>query len=313
MKTVSVIVPTYNGEKYIERFLDSLLKQERQPNEVIFRDDHSTDNTVDIVEHFIKEHDISNWKIDVNGENVGWRKNFQLLLSYVESDIIFFADQDDVWYPQKIKCMVECFEMNSKIRVLSSDYDVDTSLGSKVQFGLLELENQSDSNIKKVKFSKNNFTIKRPGWTFAMDKSLLPIYSNAQLRSKSKSYDAIIWQIGLVDGSLYHLPKSTGKWIMHEDSAISNETKQFKNEKIKKLTRYFYDEYNFATFCITNISSRNLDANSDVLKFFNRREKEFKQRYSTISTRSLSVALLGIPKYTTIKNFLADLRIVRRL
>lgn len=313
MKTVSVIVPTYNGEKYIERFLDSLLKQERQPNEVIFRDDRSTDNTVDIVEHFIKEHDISNWKISVNDENVGWRKNFQLLLSNVESDIIFFADQDDIWYSQKIKYMVECFELNSKIRVLSSDYDIDTSLGSEVQFGLLELESQSDSIVKKVKFSKNNFTIKRPGWTFAVDKSLLPIYADAQLGSKSKSYDAIIWQIGLVDGSLYHLPKSTGKWIMHEDSAISNETKQFKNEKMKKLTRYFYDEYNFATFCITSISSKKLDANSDVLNFFIHREKEFKQRYSTISTRSLLVVLRGMLKYTKLKYFLADLRTVRKL
>ena len=64
---------------------------------------------------------------------------------------------------------------------------------------------------------------------------MLPIYADAQLGSKSKSYDAIIWQIGLVDGSLYHLPKSTGKWIMHEDSAILTKLNnlKMKNEKIK--------------------------------------------------------------------------------
>ena len=115
------------------------------------------------------------------------KKIFQLLLSNVESDIyFFFADQDDIWYSQKIKYMVECFELNSKIRVLSSDYDIDTSLGSEVQFGLLELESQSDSIVKKVKFSKNNFTIKRPGWTFCGGQKLASYLCRCSIRKQKQ-------------------------------------------------------------------------------------------------------------------------------
>lgn len=313
MKTVSLIVPTYNGEKYIERFLISLFEQKKKPNEVIFRDDHSTDNTVNIIKNFIFKNNINNWIIYTNNVNVGWRKNFQLLLSTAKCDIIFFADQDDIWYSHKIADMAGYFESNSKIKVLSSDYDIDSSQGNVVNFGSLEVEHYINSEVSKVKFSKENFTIKRPGWTFAIDKRILPYYQEAQYQSTGKSYDAIIWQVGLIDGSLYHLSKVTGKWVMHDDSAISKESKKIKTEKKKILTKYFWDEYNFSKFCLNSISNNQINAEQRAIRFLAKRKQEYLQRHAVVSSGSFLTFLSGVYNYTRIKDLLADFRFVRKL
>lgn len=313
MKTVSLIVPTYNGGNYIELFLRSLIEQKRKPNEVIFRDDGSTDNTVSIIKQFIDIYGLTNWKIYENSKNLGWRKNFQLLLTDVKSDIIFFADQDDIWYSNKINDMVECFEKNPEIRVLSSNYDTDASHGSEVEFGNLSLESPNVLGVSKIKFSKNNFIIKRPGWTFAIDRRILPFYEEAQRECVNKSYDAIIWQIGLISGSLYHLSSITGKWIMHQDSAMSEETKQIKMKKKYVLLKYFFDEQKFAEFCLKQFSNGQFIGNERIEKFLSRRQKEFLQRYLVINNGSYIALFSGIKKYSSFKNLLSDFLMITKI
>lgn len=55
---------SYNGEKYIKEQLKSIQTQERPADEVLIRDDGSTDNTVEIVRQFIKAHHLENWRIE---------------------------------------------------------------------------------------------------------------------------------------------------------------------------------------------------------------------------------------------------------
>ena len=65
--TVSVVMSSYNGEKYIREQLESLLMQTRKIDEVIIADDCSSDNTVAIVEDFIRKNNLkSNWRIIIN-------------------------------------------------------------------------------------------------------------------------------------------------------------------------------------------------------------------------------------------------------
>nr|AIA93132.1 Glycos_transf_2 [uncultured Oenococcus sp.] len=71
-----VIIATYNGEKYIQKQLQSILNQRQQPDEVIIRDDCSTDSTGNLIESFIKENGLSNWSFKINAFNKGYRGNF---------------------------------------------------------------------------------------------------------------------------------------------------------------------------------------------------------------------------------------------
>lgn len=100
---ISVVMATYNGEKYIERQLTTLLEQTRRPDEVIICDDVSTDNTAQLVQDFIKEHSLADkWHFSINEKNLGYRKNFAQALAKATGNYIFLADQDDDWHLDKI-------------------------------------------------------------------------------------------------------------------------------------------------------------------------------------------------------------------
>ena len=71
---VSVVMTTYNGEKYLCQMLDSLRMQERKIDELLFFDDKSTDGTVCLIEDYIKRYDIREWRVVVNKKNLGWEK-----------------------------------------------------------------------------------------------------------------------------------------------------------------------------------------------------------------------------------------------
>ena len=95
MKT-SVVISTYNGEKYIIEQLDSLRKQSRPADEVIIADDCSSDHTVDIVKQYINQNKLNSWQVIVNDHNKGWRRNFMETMWNATGDLIFPCDQDDI-------------------------------------------------------------------------------------------------------------------------------------------------------------------------------------------------------------------------
>lgn len=106
MKTVIVVISTYNGAKYIERQLNSIFEQSGVDIQVLVRDDCSKDNTVKVVREYAKNHPQNKIEI-IKGENVGFAKSFWVGLSMCgNADYYAFADQDDVWKPNKlIRCI----------------------------------------------------------------------------------------------------------------------------------------------------------------------------------------------------------------
>ena len=127
---VSVVVTTYNGEKYVREQLYSILNQTRQADEVIISDDHSTDDSVKIIQNFILEHDLrEKWYLNVNDYNLGLYANAYIATSMSTGDVFLWSDQDDVWLPRKIEKMVACVEQDPRIQAISCQYKmVDTSL-----------------------------------------------------------------------------------------------------------------------------------------------------------------------------------------
>ena len=72
MEKISVALATYNGEKYIEKQLDSIRNQTIKPDEVVIVDDKSSDRTVALINEFIAVNNLVNWKLFVNEKNVGY-------------------------------------------------------------------------------------------------------------------------------------------------------------------------------------------------------------------------------------------------
>ena len=95
MSKISVAMTTYNGEKYIEKQLESLRLQTRKIDEVIICDDRSKDNTEKVVTDYINKYNLTGWKFIVNEKNLGFIENFKKSMRLTTGDYIFLADQDD--------------------------------------------------------------------------------------------------------------------------------------------------------------------------------------------------------------------------
>ena len=97
---ISVLLSTYNGEKYLNQQLDSLLSQTYKNFEIIARDDGSQDKTLEILHSY-------NITIIDSKKNLGAKGSFGALLEYAaqntESEYFMFCDQDDVWESDKIE------------------------------------------------------------------------------------------------------------------------------------------------------------------------------------------------------------------
>ncbi|NBL00173.1 MAG: glycosyltransferase family 2 protein [Erysipelotrichia bacterium] len=105
MKLV-ILLSTYNGALYLEDFLISLEKQTYQNWELIVRDDGSSDDTLVILQKFSDK--INKVSILKDRQNFGAKKSFSTLLNVAlqsseKYEYIMFADQDDIWSPEKIE------------------------------------------------------------------------------------------------------------------------------------------------------------------------------------------------------------------
>ena len=118
-KEVSVVIATYNGEKYILNQLESIRNQTREPDEVIIVDDRSKDATYTIVMEYINHYTLENWKVYLNEKNLGYKKNFQKGIELASGKFIFLCDQDDEWETNKIELMTRVMIENPKIQALN--------------------------------------------------------------------------------------------------------------------------------------------------------------------------------------------------
>ncbi len=102
MSQIDIIMATYNGEKFIEGQIDSLLNQTYNNWHLIARDDGSTDKTVNILYKYRKRFP-DKVSILENRKHSGASLNFGELLKHSTADYVMFCDQDDLWLPEKIK------------------------------------------------------------------------------------------------------------------------------------------------------------------------------------------------------------------
>lgn len=116
----SVALCTYNGEKYLQEQLDSILNQNLPVDEIVVCDDGSTDRTVKILEEYeLKYPEI--FRIYKNEKNLRSVKNFEKAISLCKHEIIFLSDQDDLWVSTKTEIMLQYFREHPEIAVLCSN------------------------------------------------------------------------------------------------------------------------------------------------------------------------------------------------
>ncbi len=117
---VFVALCTYNGEKFLSEQLDSILHQSEKVDEIVVCDDQSTDNTWKILENYQKKYP-EIIQIHRNNQNLGYVKNFEKAILLCNGDLIFLADQDDFWFPEKVQVVKNELLKNPNKTVICHD------------------------------------------------------------------------------------------------------------------------------------------------------------------------------------------------
>ena len=150
---ISVAMCTYNGARFLREQLDSIGAQSLPPDELVVCDDGSSDETTGIIREFAQSASFA-VRLVVNEEKLGPARNFEKALTLCQGDLIAFGDQDDYWYPEKLKRLSRVMEGNETLGGIFSDADL-----------MDEASKQSGSRLwERVQFRSPEHTVHAEGF-----------------------------------------------------------------------------------------------------------------------------------------------------
>jgi glycosyltransferase involved in cell wall biosynthesis len=132
---ISVVLCSYNGEKFIEEQIDSVVNQTYSNLELIISDDASTDSTPAILRRYESN---SKVKLHFQNENIGPTNNFEFAIRQASGEYIACSDQDDIWLPEKIERLHAAIEDSS---LIYSDSELVDENGNKLNKKISDLRN----------------------------------------------------------------------------------------------------------------------------------------------------------------------------
>lgn len=150
---ISIAMCTFNGEKYLEDQLNSIINQTILPDEIVIYDDNSTDSTKEILKDFKKRNTIINIIINFNEINLGVSKNFNQAISQCMGEYIFLVDQDDIWEINKIEYLTREIDRQKKSVIFSNGNMINSSSITRRK-SLWEAFNVNSKDIKKFESNK---------------------------------------------------------------------------------------------------------------------------------------------------------------
>jgi len=252
LKSIVVLMSLYNGAKYLEEQIDSILKQENVNLTLVIRNDGSKDNSNEIISKYLEKY--NNIKL-IDEENIGLARSFMKLLysAKLDYDYYCFADQDDVWLPNKLYEAIIKLE-NKQIPTLyaSNQSLVDSNL---VDIGIRYKDNV-DVTYKQI-ISNNKIA----GCTFVWNKKLQEILSNEKRRPsdellKKRIHDVWVAAVASVAGEIIYDSNSYIRYRQHQNnvvgvkkqSRIKTFIKKYKNKDLRcgrsTLAKELYFKYN---------------------------------------------------------------------
>ena len=255
---ITILLATYNGEKYIETQIESLLSQTYTNWRLIIRDDNSTDNTPTLLEKYQQQYPD---KITIlpAAANLGSILNFNALLTFAhDAKYIMFCDQDDCWLPDKIAVTY------SKMGALEKEYGTNHPVMVFTNFQYVNeemqiIESKKDFEINTIQnFGFPHLLAQNPvyGCTTIMNRALVD--KIASIPAQAENHDHWAALVAAAFGKLYYLNTKTILYRQHS----KNISGSFDNDTLqKRFKRIFINKKNF----------KDAKAKYSMLQFFYRR------------------------------------------
>lgn len=127
---VSIIIPVYNGEKYVSEAIKSALAQTYKNIELLLINDGSTDSSADVIRPYLNDNRI----VYIEQQNAGVASARNTAIGVAKGKYIGFLDQDDLWHKNKLEEQVAILENDENIALIHSKQDFIDSQGNKINF-----------------------------------------------------------------------------------------------------------------------------------------------------------------------------------
>jgi glycosyltransferase involved in cell wall biosynthesis len=223
-RSISVVCPTYNSAEFILNTLRSVISQSSLPYELIIIDDGSTDNTISLIELFIKENrSILPIKLfSQNHKGPGAARNFGI--NEASSGWIAFLDSDDLWFPNKIERVVSEMNCHPNANFFSHNEIMKDLDGSDQEMNYIKHLNLNKPLVEQLYF-RNFFSTS----TVICKRDLLIKWNGFNV-TLSSAQDYELWLRISVDMIPVYLKDCLGKYIMREGNiSTSNYWRRLQN------------------------------------------------------------------------------------
>lgn len=283
-KKVTVLLAVYNGSKFIETQLNSLLEQTQKIDQVLIGDDGSTDGSVEIVQQYIAKHHLENrWLLQQNEVNRGHAGNFINLCHGAKGEYIFFCDQDDIWMPNKVESMLTIMERNQEIQVLYADVINTTCPENKSEEGI---SSDFDKSIRKISFTAKNYFFKGLGCATCVRgsfmKQMLPYWTDGW------EHDMFIWACAIMMDSGYRYNYPVIWRRIHKCNASISDIKTLE-KRIKQVEQSLARPKQ-----IRKLLADEGIINEEKTKFVDCYEEVLKRRYKALKIRNPFLAVVNM-------------------
>lgn len=234
---IDILMATYNGEKYLEEQIESILKQTYSNFRLIISDDCSTDRTCEILKKYSQ---IDN-RIELyfQEKNLGYVKNFEFLLKKVENEIYMLSDQDDYWLPEKVEktykklkesnsdlVFTDLIVVNEKEEIINESFNNLMNLTKKIN---------KTKNTKELVYLYNCIT----GCTIMSKKDYIKDIVPIPNESKHILHDHWISLVVSMKGKVEYLPEGLIKYRQHGNNQIGAKHTTSKENSLDEIRKHF--------------------------------------------------------------------------
>lgn len=236
---ISVAMCTYNGARFVTEQLESIQNQTLLPNELVVCDDGSTDNTLALVEQFAKKAPFP-VRIFQNEHQLGVTKNFEKALTHCQGNLLFLADQDDCWTPEKVAHLSKVFSENPSVNVVFSDallvdeytHSLQKHFWEVVRFGTPQQEQWKQGRSIEVLLVGNRVA----GCTMAVRKSFVEMILPFPTDISAFLHDTWMAFIASILNQIQFIPEVLIHYRQHNSQQVGT---QQKNGQSVTLTNRF--------------------------------------------------------------------------
>ena len=226
MEEITVLMSTYNGEKYLREQLDSIFLQKNVKLKLLVRDDGSTDNTMQILQEYRQKY--SDLEIWTDGKNLKPCKSFFYLIQNApETEYYALADQDDIWDCDKLETAIDRLKRYSQ-EIPALYYSNLRIVDEKDVFY------RNSHEMPAICRNKNEYLtdMKATGCTIVYNRALAELIHN-RIPDEFTMHDAFLYIIASIFGNVIYDFEPHIDYRQHGDNSIGTYLDK------KPVTAYF--------------------------------------------------------------------------